>query len=55
MDSMRISYHPDWNGIKDEKRYLLIYDDDEILFKSEGGSIPFRSDKDWNEVKGNRF
>lgn len=56
MDSIRISYHPDWNGIcwnsiKDEKCYMLIYDDDEILFKSEGSSIPFRSDKDWNEVK----
>lgn len=30
---------------------MLIYDDDEILFKSEGCSVPFRSDKDWNEVK----
>lgn len=26
-------------------------DDDEILFKSEGSSIPFRSDEYWNEVK----
>lgn len=43
MDSIRISYHPDWNGIKDEKRY----DDNEIMFRS----VPFRSDKDWNEVK----
>ena len=56
MDSIRISYHPDWNGIcwnsiKDEKCYMLIYDDDEILFKSEGSSIPFRSDKDWNEAE----
>lgn len=51
MDSIRISYHPDWNGIKDEKCYLLIYDDNEIIFKSEGCSVPFRSDKDWNEVK----
>lgn len=56
MDSIRISYHPDWNGIcwngiKDEKCYLLIYDDNEIMFKSEGCSVPFRSDKDWNEVK----
>lgn len=55
-NSIRISYHPDWNGIcwngiKDEKRYLLIYDDNEIMFKSEGCSVPFRSDKDWNEVK----
>ena len=54
--SIRISYHPDWNGIcwngiKDEKCYLLIYDDNEIMFKSEGCSVPFRSDKDWNEVK----
>lgn len=30
---------------------MLIYDDDEILFKSEGGSIPFRSDEYWNEVE----
>lgn len=56
MDSVRISHHPNWNGIcwnsiKDEKCYMLIYDDDEILFKSEGGSIPFRSDEYWNEVK----
>lgn len=56
MDSIRISYHPDWNGIrrngiKDEKRYSLIYDDNEIMFKSEGRSVPFRSDEDWNEVK----
>lgn len=46
-----VSYHPDWNGIKDEKCYLLIYDDNEIMFKSKGCSVPFRSDKDWNEVK----
>ena len=56
MDSVRISHHPNWNGIcwnsiKDEKCYMLIYDDDEILFKSEGSSIPFRSDEYWNEVK----
>lgn len=56
MDSIRISYRPDWNGIcrnsiKDEKCYLLIYDDNEIMFKSEGCSVPFRSDKDRNEVK----
>lgn len=48
--SVRISHHPNWNGIcwnsiKDEKCYMLIYDDDEILFKSEGSSIPFRSDE----------
>lgn len=53
MDSVRISHHPNWNGIcwnsiKDEK---CLYDDDEILFKSEGSSIPFRSDEYWNEVK----
>lgn len=46
LDSVRISHHPNWNGIcwnsiKDEK----------ILFKSEGSSIPFRSDEYWNEVK----
>ena len=29
----------------------MLYDDDEILFKSEGSSIPFRSDEYWNEVK----
>lgn len=56
MDSVRISHHPNWNGIcwnsiKDEKCYMLIYDDDEILFKSEGSSIPFRSDEYWNEVE----
>lgn len=56
MDSIRISHHPNWNGIcwnsiKDEKCYMLIYDDDEILFKSEGSSIPFRSDEYWNEVE----
>lgn len=56
MDSVRISHHPNWNGIcwnsiKDEKCYMLIYDDDEILFKSEGNSIPFRSDEYWNEVE----
>lgn len=55
-DSIRISYRPDWNGIcrngiKDEKCYLLIYDDNEIMFKSEGRSVPFGSDKDRNEVK----
>lgn len=56
MDSVRISHYPNWNGIcwnsiKDEKCYMLIYDDDEILFKSEGSSIPFRSDEYWNEVE----
>lgn len=56
MDSVRISHHPNWNGIcwnsiKDEKCYMLIYDDDEILFKSEGSSIPFRSDEYWNEAE----
>lgn len=56
MDSVRISHHPNWNGIcwnsiKDEKCYMLIYNDDEILFKSEGSSIPFRSDEYWNEVE----
>lgn len=56
MDSVRISHHPNWNGIcwnsiKDEKCYMFIYDDDEILFKSEGSSIPFRSDEYWNEVE----
>lgn len=56
MDSVRISHHPNWNGIcwnsiKDEKCYMLIYDDDEILFKSEGSSISFRSDEYWNEVE----
>lgn len=56
MDSVRISHHPNWNGIcwnsiKDEKCYMLIYDDNEILFKSEGSSIPFRSDEYWNEVE----
>lgn len=56
MDSVRISHHPNWNGIcwnsiKDEKCYMLIYDDDVILFKSEGSSIPFRSDEYWNEVE----
>lgn len=60
MDSARISHHPNWNGIcwnsiKDEKCYMLIYDDDEILFKSEGGSIPFRSDEHWNEAKAADF
>lgn len=45
MDSARISHHPNWNGIcwnsiKDEKCHMLIYGDDEILFKSEGSSIP---------------
>lgn len=55
-DSVRISHHPNRNGIcrnsiKDEKCYMLIYDDDEILFKSEGCSVPFGSDKDRNEVK----
>lgn len=40
MDSVRISHHPNWNGIKDD-------DDNEIMFCS----VPFRSDKDWNEVK----
>lgn len=30
---------------------MLIYDDDVILFKSEGSSIPFRSDEYWNEVE----
>lgn len=55
-DSIRISYRPDRNGIcrngiKDEKCYLLIYDDNEIMFKSEGRSVPFGSDKDRNEVK----
>ena len=59
-DSVRISHHPNWNGIcwnsiKDEKCYMLIYDDDEILFKSEGSSIPFRSDEYWNEVKAVDF
>lgn len=29
----------------------MLYDDDEILFKSEGSSIPFRSDEYWNEVE----
>ena len=56
MDSIRISYHPDWNGIcrngiKDEKCYLLIYGGNETMFKSEGCSVPFRSGKDWNEAK----
>lgn len=56
MDSVRISHHPNWNGIcwnsiKDEKCYMLIYGDDEILFKSEGSSIPFRSDEYWNEIE----
>lgn len=56
MDSIRISHHSNWNGIcwngiKDEKCYLLIYDDNEIMFKSEGCSVPFRSDEYWNEVK----
>lgn len=49
MDSVRISHHPNWNGIcwnsiKDEKCYI---DDDVILFKSEGSSIH----EYWNEVK----
>lgn len=60
MDSMRISCHPDWNGIcwngiKDEKCCLLIYGDNEIMFKSEGCSVPFRSGKDWNEAKAIDF
>lgn len=60
MDSIRISYHPDWNGIcrngiKDEKCYLLIYGGNETMFKSEGCSVPFRSGKDWNEVKVTGF
>lgn len=38
MDSVRISHHPNWNSIKDEKCYMT-------LFKSEGSSIPFRSDE----------
>lgn len=46
MDSVRISHHPNWNGI-----CWNSIKDDEILFKSEGCSVPFRSDKDWNEVK----
>lgn len=60
MDSIRISCHPDWNGIcwngiKDEKCCLLIYGDNEIMFKSEGCSVPFRSGKDWNEAKAIDF
>lgn len=60
MDSARISHHPNWNGIcwnsiKDEKCYMLIYDDDEFLFKSEGSSIPFRSDEYWNEAEAADF
>ena len=60
MDSIRISYHPDWNGIcwngiKDEKCYLLIYGDNETMFKSEGCPVPFRSGKDWNEAKATDF
>lgn len=54
-DSVRISHHPNRNSIKDEKCYMLIYDDDEILFKSEGSSIPFRSDEYWNEVEAVDF
>lgn len=51
MDSVRISHHPNWNGIcwnsiKDE-----IYGDDEILFKSEGSSIH----EYWNEAKAVDF
>lgn len=59
-DSVRISRRPNRNGIcrnsiKDEKCYMLIYDDDEILFKSEGSSVPFGSDEYRNEVKAVDF
>lgn len=49
MDSVRISHHPNWNGIcwnsiKDEKCYMT-------MMKFYSSSIPFRSDEYWNEVK----
>ena len=33
----------------------MLYDDDEILFKSEGNSIPFRSDEYRNEAEAADF
>lgn len=33
----------------------MLYDDDEILFKSKGSSIPFRSDEHWNEAEAADF
>lgn len=33
----------------------MLYGDDEILFKSEGSSIPFRSGGYWNEAKAVDF
>lgn len=39
MDSVRISHHPNWNSIKDEKCYMLIYD-----VYSNPKVVPFRSE-----------
>lgn len=50
MDSVRISHHPNWNGIcwnsiKDEKCYMTM-----MKFYSNP-KVAFRSDEYWNEVK----
>lgn len=44
MDSVRISHHPNWNGIcwnsiKDEKRYMTM-----MKFYSNPKVVPFRSE-----------